>query len=102
MPEKRMAALASKPMSAGASTVEPNMANTCWTPSARVGGQGSRSSGAIGATVPPRRSVQRNALTLGGPVQPCRRAGRKQDALDEGRAEALVLHLVQPRDGAAP
>jgi hypothetical protein len=36
MPEKRIATFGSKPMSSGASTVAPNMATTCWMPSAIV------------------------------------------------------------------
>src|SRR5260370_31227429 len=40
------ATLASKPISSGPSTVPPNIATTCWTPSAIVCGHGSRSSGA--------------------------------------------------------
>src|SRR3954470_16441688 len=47
MPLMRMAMLGSKPMRMGASTVEPNIAITCWTPMAAVCGQGRRSSGAI-------------------------------------------------------
>src|SRR5260370_39935788 len=40
------ATLASKPISSGPSTVPPNIATTCWMPSAIVCGHGSRSSGA--------------------------------------------------------
>src|SRR5260370_41727510 len=40
------ATLASKPISSGPSTVPPNIATTCWTPSAIVCAHGSRSSDA--------------------------------------------------------
>src|SRR5436190_22988970 len=51
-----MATLGSKPISSGASTVAPNIATTCWSPSARVWAMGRRSSGAM---TPDVRSVQR-------------------------------------------
>ncbi|CFO34482.1 Uncharacterised protein [Bordetella pertussis] len=49
MPDMRIATLGSKPISSGASTVEPNMATTCWAPMAMFLGQDRRSSGAMTA-----------------------------------------------------
>jgi hypothetical protein len=60
----RIATFGSKPISNGASTVAPNIATTCWMPSAKVCGAGSRSSGAI---TPSRFTVQRgkSAVLIG-------------------------------------
>ncbi|MNJ69009.1 hypothetical protein D3C77_653090 [compost metagenome] len=47
MPDMRIATLGSKPISSGASTVEPNMATTCCAPIATFLGQDNLSSGAM-------------------------------------------------------
>ncbi len=41
----------SKPIRIGASTVEPNIATTCWMPMAMVCGHGRRSSGATSPAI---------------------------------------------------
>ena len=47
MPEKKIATFGSKPISSGASTVAPNIATTCCSPTRMVGPVGRRSSGRI-------------------------------------------------------
>src|SRR5579884_1286097 len=58
-PEKKIAVLGGKPISSGATTVEPNIASVCCSPSATLSAHGSRSSGAI---TPARFSRQENTV----------------------------------------
>ena len=77
-PLMRMATLGSKPMSSGASTVAPNMAMTCCTPSAAVCAQDRRSSGAT--TAPGGASTGRQRGKRLMRVAPALRAIREKGA----------------------
>src|SRR4029453_849287 len=72
-----MATLGSNPISSGASTVAPNIAITCWAPSAAVCGHGNLSSGAT--TTPGCAATSRHrGLKLIGTLLEDRFARRRQ------------------------
>src|SRR5262245_44447123 len=94
MPLISTVTLASKPISSGPSTVPPNIASTCWTPSATVCGHGSRSSGAT--TMPSAAGLNFQENTGAG--SPCAWPGELTP--DSGRHHlAVEMPGRVPEDG---